>query len=208
MTAKGSVDYSGKHNLFHSTGEAVTASQCVLSPLGRTRLTWDFVAFLCLLIEFWITPFELIFLSDLKTQLSIRYVSLAINVFFCLDILLNFSTGYVTDDRLVLQRAAIIKEYVRFWLWIDILATLPFDLIMESFGGMLSMAKVGKASKVFKAFRYLKMVRAFRLMKTVKQAGTLRQHFNILGPLRKAMVPLQAGQLVYGYACIWGHTHC
>lgn len=181
---------------------------CILPPLSAFRLSWDSLAFLCILWELWMTPFEVVFLYEAGTPAGFNVVSLCITGFFTVDIFLNFVTGYIEGDKTIMQRKLIVKNYMKFWLWIDLLATVPFDRIVETVTSeFLSMARVGKASRGIKALRYLKLVRAVRLLKSMEQAGRASKHLAVLAPLRVLMTPAQVLValivLAHVHGCIW-----
>jgi len=101
------------------------------------------------------------------------YVSYTISGFFALDIVLNFNTGYIEGDVTIMQRRLIVLNYMKVWFWVDMLATVPWDLILQTLGGVMAVGKMGKASKTLKAVRYLKMVRLIKLLKTMQQANSM-----------------------------------
>jgi len=183
-----------------------------LQPVGRVRLSWDVCAFLCLLGELWMTPFGLVFLKDESIPIALEWTSIGITIFFTVDIVLNFQTGFIQGDRTIMHRRAIAKNYFAFWFWVDLVATVPFDLILASVGGgVFSMARFGKASKALKTLRYLKMLRAARLLRTMKQATNVSRHFQILGPLRLIEKPLQILIFLvlfsHVHGCFWAALH-
>jgi len=49
---------------------------------------------------------------------------------FSLDILLNFNTGVYLDGILSMKREKIVKSYLSFWFWIDLISTFPYDIII------------------------------------------------------------------------------
>merc|ERR1740123_2177029 len=70
--------------------EPAPESGCLaIDPLGDVRLTWDMFACLCLLIDLWITPFEVIFLAHVDTPHILSAFSYFITFVFTIDIVLN-----------------------------------------------------------------------------------------------------------------------
>lgn len=188
----------------HKATDAGPQDFGVVWPVGKVRLGWDFCAFLCLLFELWVTPFDLVFLGEVEDTHMLVHISYAITTFFCLDILLNFNTGFIEGDRTIMRRREIVKHYLKFWFWVDLVATVPIDLIASAIdGGVFSMARMGKASKIMKTFRYLKMIRAMRLVRTIQQAGNVQNHFQILTPLRILLKPLQ----IFTFLLLFAHVH-
>jgi len=190
-----------------NSGKRVESNQkdaCVLQPFGRLRLSWDSMAFLCLLIDLWLTPLDLIFMNSCPMPQALQNVGHCITIFFTVDILLNFHTGYVSGDQIIMKRSLVVINYMKFWFWVDLVATIPFHLIAENdTGDVLNTARASKASKALKGLRYLKMVRAARLVKTLATAGKVSQHFKLLGPLRVVFKGLQ----VLVFLAVFAHVH-
>ena len=55
--------------------------------------------------------------------------------------------------------------YIKFWFWLDLVATYPFDLLFVEEGGILSFLRFTKASKALKTMRVAKVARAVRLLR-------------------------------------------
>jgi len=182
--------------------------RCMISPVSRTRLLWDFVAFSCLLVDLWMTPVELVFMDEGIVPVQFAIVNYVITAFFVVDIALNFSTGFIDRDKLVLQRAPSIRKYLSFWFWVDVMATVPFDLlirsILSSFDGevlnMTRLARLTKVTKVLKTLRFLKMARAIRIVQQMGRANNFMDMFEPLKYVARIM------QLVTGL-CFLAHLH-
>ncbi len=54
-----------------------------------------------------------------------------VDIMFIIDILINFRTTYVSDnDEVVSQPSKIAVHYFRGWFIIDLVAAIPFDLLL------------------------------------------------------------------------------
>ena len=51
---------------------------------------------------------------------------------FLFDIVLNFNTGFYYKGTLVVSRKAIALNYLKFWFWMDLLASFPYELVMNA----------------------------------------------------------------------------
>lgn len=47
------------------------------------------------------------------------------------DILVNFNTGFYKKGYLVMKRKEIIKNYVKTWFFLDLLASFPYSWIID-----------------------------------------------------------------------------
>ena len=51
---------------------------------------------------------------------------------FLLDIILIFNTAILNEEYQIIEdRCAIAKDYLSFWFWIDIIAIIPFDILVN-----------------------------------------------------------------------------
>ena len=62
------------------------------------------------------------------------YFKVITDVWFLIDLVFNFRTGWVTSEgNIILHLTHIRKQYLKFWFWIDLLAIIPFDIVLEIF---------------------------------------------------------------------------
>jgi len=181
---------------------------CILAPASKFRVCWDLCMAVLLLYELWVTPFELIFVKEGNMPLEFAQISYGITAFFCVDILLNFNTGFFRKDRTIMNRREIVIHYMKRWLLIDIISTMPFDLIVASIsGGLFRWVRFGKATKLLKTLRYLRLVRSVSLLAS-RREGNFIQIQKIMVKLRylaeplKVVVALMVFSHVHG--CLWG----
>lgn len=52
-------------------------------------------------------------------------------VFFILDILISFNTGYYKRGELIMNRRRAIWYYVRTWFFLDLFASFPYDEVID-----------------------------------------------------------------------------
>lgn len=52
--------------------------------------------------------------------------------FYFFDIIVNFNSSYFEDNKVQDDYINIAKNYMKFWLWIDILATIPFHKLITN----------------------------------------------------------------------------
>ena len=84
-----------------------------------------------ILFEMIEVPLVLCF-SDFKISEGLYNFSKFITAFFFLDIILTFRTGYYSKGKLILNNNKICKNYLSKWFWIDLLSTIPYDVILQS----------------------------------------------------------------------------
>ena len=84
---------------------------------------------LCLTFQaFWI-PLSLGL--NLTTSGYMKYIEYSMIVTFLFDILMNFNTSVNDKGSIIKDRKLIAKAYLRSWFTIDILASFPYELILD-----------------------------------------------------------------------------
>lgn len=78
-------------------------------------------------------PFNIAFIS--LDEASVWFViDTIIDFAFMFDILVNFLSAYYDDEgNLVKENKTIAKKYLKTWFFVDLLASLPVNLVMKSF---------------------------------------------------------------------------
>jgi len=180
-----------------SESDASRRDTCVLSPVSFQRICWDLGVVFGLLIESWLTPFSLVFVVAGHMPKPLSRLEDYITIFFCFDILLNLTTGYVDTHAIVLQRDLIMKNYLRSFFWFDLIATIPWDKIVAStHGGMFSLVRVMRVARLL---RLLKMVRAVRLVRSMQGKFEL-----LMQPQSRTFV---MSMLALFLICLLSHIH-
>ena len=83
-----------------------------------------------------------------------------------IDIIITFNTAVPISQVKVLEdRKDIAKLYIQKWFWIDLLVTIPYDLMIKLYNPALH-----NVASLPKFIRVIKIVRLIRLIKLVKVA--------------------------------------
>ena len=85
-------------------------SPLVIFPDSRFKTTWDIVAFVCILYQSIVLPLKMSFNFSFPDW-SI-YFDLIQDIFFIIDVLLNFNTGFYGKSMLIMTRKAIFLNYL------------------------------------------------------------------------------------------------
>lgn len=108
-----------------------------------------------------IIPIEVSFRPDSFDNVGFTIIDAFIDLMFFLDILINFRTSYVNqytgEEHLFLNDIAC--NYLKGRFWIDLLATIPFDI--------LGRLVLGNSTSTLEIFGILKLVRIARLSKII-----------------------------------------
>ena len=131
---------------------------CRYEPDDQFRQIWDGLQVLFLTYIAITIPIRFAFMLALEPRILARLLELAIDMYFVVDFVLNFRTGYVNESQLLIMNLRKIRRrYVRGWFAIDVLAILPFSYVAELVGAEGNTGN--KAFKIFRMFRLAKLLR-------------------------------------------------
>lgn len=110
--------------------------------------------------NFLFVPYDFAYESGSSTIIDV--VETMIDVVFIIDIIINFRTAYLSpfDHALITKPSKIALNYLlsaRFY--IDVLASLPYDLIILI---------IGLQSDAFRLLKVLKLSRLFRISRLIR----------------------------------------
>ena len=157
--AEGTVE-KGFGSMKHA-GTMVRLSNCfMVKPLGWRKFWWDIISGIAIMYSAVEVPFLIGFLSA-GDYPALTATDLVVTAIFALDILVSFNLPIqdAHTNKYIYDRWKITKSYLKFWFWVDILATIPFDSIAA-----LTTAEVKDTSGV----RLIRLLRLFRLFKLLK----------------------------------------
>lgn len=92
-----------------------------------------------------------------------NYLDYCIDVFFAMDMFFRFHTGYITESgKLVMNRSAIQRSYLKTWFSIDAIAVFPWEFVVSD-GNQGKLSRKGmKLSKMIKISRLLRVHHVLR----------------------------------------------
>ena len=131
-----------------------------VSPYSPQRLGWDSIVLVLVIYSAFWQPYSAAF----APQLYIYKWDIAVDLMFCFDIILNFNTGYDKGFEVIMDKNMIIYNYLRGWFAIDLVATLPWDVMFEGVRGA-------------KILRVLRVARAGRLISNVFMSRTIKSGY-------------------------------
>lgn len=91
---------------------------------------------ICLLLTCLLVPYNMAFSDELDQLVWFVDFMLVLDLFFTVDILINFNTAVVTNElnmELEDDRKKIAITYLKGWFIIDLLSVIPFDKLTNLF---------------------------------------------------------------------------
>uniref|UniRef100_A0A3Q4HZ99 Potassium channel, voltage gated eag related subfamily H, member 7 n=1 Tax=Neolamprologus brichardi TaxID=32507 RepID=A0A3Q4HZ99_NEOBR len=142
------------------------------------KAVWDWLILLLVIYTAIFTPYSAAFLlNDIEEQRRrecgyscspLNVVDLIVDIMFIVDILINFRTTYVnTNEEVVSHPAKIAIHYFKGWFLIDMVAAIPFDLLIFGSGSDETTTLIG----LLKTARLLRLVRVARKLDRYSEYG-------------------------------------
>ncbi|XP_041831912.1 potassium voltage-gated channel subfamily H member 6a isoform X3 [Melanotaenia boesemani] len=147
------------------------------------KAVWDWVILLLVIYTAIFTPYSAAFLLnevEEEQRRSCGYscnplnvVDLVVDVMFIVDILINFRTTYVNhNDEVVSHPGRIAQHYFKGWFLIDIVAAIPFDLLIFRSGSQETEPQTQTTLiGLLKTARLLRLVRVARKLDRYSEYG-------------------------------------
>jgi hypothetical protein len=137
------------------------------------KLWWDYWVTLLVIFICFVVPYRVAFVEE-ETD-GWKIAMLIFDFFFFIDIILNFFTVYINEDReYVLDHWLIIRYYLLSWFLIDLISTIPFGLILD-INNYNSLARVSRLPRLYKI---IKIIRLTRMLKIAKEKSKLSKYLN------------------------------
>ncbi|XP_029443837.1 potassium voltage-gated channel subfamily H member 2 [Rhinatrema bivittatum] len=141
------------------------------------KAVWDWLILLLVIYTAIFTPYSAAFLlndqetRDLKCTYAcnpLNVVDLMVDIMFIIDILINFRTTYVNcNEEVVSHPGKIAIHYFKGWFLIDMVAAIPFDLLIFGSGSEETTTLIG----LLKTARLLRLVRVARKLDRYSEYG-------------------------------------
>uniref|UniRef100_A0A452RAZ3 Voltage-gated inwardly rectifying potassium channel KCNH2 n=1 Tax=Ursus americanus TaxID=9643 RepID=A0A452RAZ3_URSAM len=142
------------------------------------KAVWDWLILLLVIYTAIFTPYSAAFLlsdQDESQRVDCGYtcspltvVDLIVDIMFVVDIVINFRTTYVnTNDEVVSHPRRIAVHYFKGWFLIDMVAAIPFDLLIFRSGSDETTTLIG----LLKTARLLRLVRVARKLDRYSEYG-------------------------------------
>ncbi|XP_076601120.1 voltage-gated inwardly rectifying potassium channel KCNH6-like [Chaetodon auriga] len=142
------------------------------------KAVWDWVILLLVIYTAIFTPYSATFLLSDQEEAAMQtcgyscsplnVVDLIVDIMFIVDIIINFRTTYVnSNDEVVSQSSRIAVHYFKGWFLIDMVAAIPFDLLIYRSGEEVTTTLIG----LLKTARLLRLVRVARKLDRYSEYG-------------------------------------
>lgn len=182
-------------------------SKFLINLDGKFKFFWDNFQILLILYVAIFSIYKISFVKDGENPLWDLFDYL-IDIFFFLDIILNFFTPYFDPHQCeyVNHHGKIALNYLKLEFWLDFLSVFPFDWFFSNGNSDYSiLLRISKLPKVTKVFRTAKIIRAFKVGKKDTKLKRLVKWLSSSSYIFTKVIPLMFVTLNVGhiFACIW-----
>ncbi|XP_046350011.2 potassium voltage-gated channel subfamily H member 6-like isoform X1 [Haliotis rufescens] len=175
---------------------------CTILHYSAFKAVWDWIILLLVIYTAVFTPYVAAFLlgeekkNRVRETMQERYssplniIDLIVDIMFIVDILINFRTTYVNkNDEVVSHPGKIAVHYFKGWFLIDVVAAIPFDLLL--FG-----------SETDETTTLIGLLKTARLLRLVRVARKL-DRYSEYGAAVLLLLMATFALIAHWLACIW-----
>eukprot|EP01052_Picozoa_sp_SAG31_P017884 SAG31_NODE_1243_length_9148_cov_8.476738_4_plen_668_part_00 len=178
---------------------SLLAKLCTRNPEGFVANCWNFLQILLLVYVAFSVPISIGFDTSYEEGSFGWGFELFVDIYFIVDILLNFRTQYeLANGVVVTDSRSIAINYVKGWFFLDILSCVSvMGYFMSSEGGG-SGAESARLGKTLRIVRITKLLRLARLERSLN-----KMNLNI-GPLIRGISLFIISTLCFHFfGCAW-----
>ncbi|XP_073488672.1 voltage-gated inwardly rectifying potassium channel KCNH2 isoform X2 [Aquarana catesbeiana] len=178
------------------------------------KAVWDWLILLLVIYTAIFTPYSAAFLLNNQEDVSsencsyscnpLSVVDLMVDIMFIIDILINFRTTYVnTNEEVVSHPGKIAIHYFKGWFLIDMVAAIPFDLLIFGSGTEELRKRIEESAKSRRETTTLiGLLKTARLLRLVRVARKL-DRYSEYGAAVLFLLMCTFALIAHWLACIW-----
>lgn len=146
----------------------------MIFPDSTFRATWDIFLFMTIIYQAISLPMRISF--EFKSNDFLFYFEFMIDLCFIIDVMLNFNTGFYKKGMLIMKRELIIKDYLKYWFWIDLASSVPYTWLLAASQGLSireieeddTLSAGSNAPQLLKLLKVAKLLKMLKLLRVVK----------------------------------------
>uniref|UniRef100_A0A7S3CWV8 Cyclic nucleotide-binding domain-containing protein n=3 Tax=Palpitomonas bilix TaxID=652834 RepID=A0A7S3CWV8_9EUKA len=173
-----------------------------LHPDCTFRRLWELVNLAFILYSSVVIPYRLAF--DVRAADGWYYFEWIVDVFFWVDIIVNFITAYKSYGRIVGNMRKIARNYAKSWFALDFVASFPYDLLVDALNE--SSTTLGTSLQLLQLLKALRLVRLVRLVRLLKMNQLFKKLEDVLtfsAPLKFLKLLVIMFLVAHLDACLW-----
>ena len=219
----GVKDASEQHNYSTKRIKRMTfrpnEKKFMIYPENSKKGPWDLSITLLLLLSSVMIPLQIAFANagaePTSSVTNFQLIMYVIDVLFLIDIMVTFNTAFYDDDNdLIDQRCTIAQSYLLGWFSIDLVAIIPFEVLLKvvqsqgSGEDLNPLIRIARFGKLYKLVKLIRLVRMLKIMKVMKNKNHVVKKLNKLMDLdlgfeRLFFIFLIILMIIHISACLW-----
>ncbi|CAL4066043.1 unnamed protein product, partial [Meganyctiphanes norvegica] len=180
------------------------------------KAVWDWIILLLVIYTAIFTPYVAAFLLNEQEERRkdpdkniyedpIQVIDLIVDIMFMVDIVINFRTTYVNhNDEVVSHPGKIALHYLRGWFVIDVVAAIPFDILLVPNDPDPSPPKddLDAEAEDEKTTTLIGLLKTARLLRLVRVARKI-DRYSEYGAAVLLLLMATFALIAHWLACIW-----
>jgi len=148
-------------------------SKYVLLPTSFFQRNWDLILLLSIFYEFILIPLKIAFHLE-KDSVFITFFDALVFLISCIDILVNFKTGYINSRGVLeLNPGKIYTRYKSTYLPYDLISTFPLSLMFQIY--ILCVPNSSFLNDTTDSFDYLQLILLYKVFRCSRLNRILRR---------------------------------
>lgn len=132
----------------------------ILLPKSRFRRIWEGLIVILLMYIMIAVPIRVGFDVSITSEHPIFYFDIVIDLIFLTDVILNCFSAYLCSETgdLIVDMKKILQRYLHTWFFIDMIASIPFSIFLDSRYSFVKLLRLLKLLRVLRLKRYWNML--------------------------------------------------
>lgn len=184
--------------------EAQIAGAKMISPNSSFRSRWDAIQAVFLSYIAFVVPYRIGFDNDASPDSFWFWFDLFIDIYFVVDVFLNFRTAFFTGDGEMEYRPKVVANtYLHGWFTIDVLGCLPFNYVVYVVPDNQLDSTDMRGNRVLRMMRLARLLKILRLVRFKRLLERWEEELYNVSALK--LLKLVVFILVIGHwlSCAW-----
>lgn len=177
-------------------------------PEQMKRVLWDITGMLFIFIQLLLIPLLICF--EITLVGGFKIFNDVMDYYFITDLFVSFNTAYYESGILIKTRKKIAIHYLKFWFWIDLISSFPYDLMIEETLSSADREELQRNAQLLKFVRFLKFIKVIRLLRALKLKkifGKLEEYLMVAQAINTFLQFMKLCIMIlciaHWCACIW-----
>ena len=144
-----------------------------ISPESPRLIKWEIFVMFLVLYNTFVTPLRITFSVGNERTSPLTWLEIVVDFIFLFDVVLRFRVGIKSSavkDQIIYDWRMIAKNYLAGYFLIDVLASIPLDLItVAPEFGIANLLKTIRLIKLAKLVKLLRLIRLKSMMDNIQE---------------------------------------